>query len=769
MAQRVQVQDLPDAPGLQPTVRSGGQYSVAVQQAGSNKMMDLAASLSKINPMLQNYAGIQRVQGAIGEQDAMKVSDADIVGQIKGSRSSGGSLSQALGIENRNRAFRNTLIKRAVNNDLLPAMKAESDTLLDVEKYKDNKSFLQAVDDFTKQKWEDFAGQIGEEAATSDGASVVWNSITGPFKADMLAQYDKKKEDFIEYAQEEETGLELDAFTQKQIDPATGQVIPFDPSGLGKIAQNREKLMKEAGITDKKTRNVILLNSYARQVDALIAKGRYSDAERMLAAMSVIQVNGKPVFRTTDAKTVTTRLISKLSTAMKTAGTTSDADARRLESDRAERFSNSVVNTASNLRAVDSREGATDLDIKEIGDTFRRLGVPEADINGLVDQVFTGPGKPMTQFQQVLRQAANNPNYPDIVNERYYSNVDNIDRGFEASANRPIRASALTPEDIADETKILQDYLEKNPTKTWQEFERTRNYKLPDEMKTFGDNFVKGNYVFNMDEYKNVEPSLDARLDAILDEEEFDDLSSGEGRAFLESNAVFVKERVERKAVQVADLPKEERDQAIRDELKAALDEEESRFRARMNAKTSVINAEVIGRDEEGNLKFDRKTDDQVETIMKDGVAKKGNPFISRDTDFKYPTLMLADQFDNRISPSAVSQADVDADRKKMRDKKHKDQLERSLYLFGYKSWNPESVEVLDYAGMDADDVQLFGNPRELGVVTADWAKVLKKDTNGEQLTEEEKQTRDLYSKLGVFDSVTFFNFITAQDNLINR
>ena len=102
MAQRVQVQDLPDAPGLQPTVRSGGQYSVAVQQAGSNKMMDLAASLSKINPMLQNYAGIQRVQGAIGEQDAMKVSDADIVGQIKGSRSSGGSLSQALGIENRN-------------------------------------------------------------------------------------------------------------------------------------------------------------------------------------------------------------------------------------------------------------------------------------------------------------------------------------------------------------------------------------------------------------------------------------------------------------------------------------------------------------------------------------------------------------------------------------------------------------------------------------------------------------------------------------------
>lgn len=768
MAQRVQVQDLPDAPGLQPTVRSGGQYGVAVQQAGSNKMMDLAASLSKINPMLENYAGIARIETAIGQDEALKVSDADVMDKIKGSRSSGGSLSQALGIENRNRAFRNTLIKRAVNNDLLPAMKAESDTLLDVEKYKDNKAFLQAVDDFTKQKWEDFSGQIGEEAATSDGAAVVWNSITGPFKADMLAQYDKKKEDFIEYAQEEETGLELDAFTQKQIDPATGQVIPFDPAGLGKIAQNREKLMKEAGITDKKTRNVILLNSYARQVDALIAKGRYSDAERMLAAMSVIQVNGKPVFRTPAAKTVTTPLISKLSTAMKTAGSTSDADARRLESDRAERFSNSVVNTASNLRAVDSREEATDLDIKEIGDTFRRLGVPEADINGLVDQVFTGPGKPMTQFQQVLRQAANNPNYPDIVNERYYSNVDNIDRGFEASANRPIRASALTPEDIEDETKILQDYLEKNPTKTWQEFERTRNYKLPDEMKTFGDNFVKGNYVFNMEEYKGIYRQLDGRIDAIAFdkelEEEYSAAVKGDAQAFTQSNIVFINKRVERKAKEVADLPKEERDQAIRDEIEAALDEEEARFQARVNARTSILRAKVIATDSEGNPKFERQTPSQIKAIEKGGVAER-DYFFSNDKDFKYPSLIAADKSDNPSVPQSV----VDADRDKMIEKNQTEQLKRSLYRFGYTRWTPKSVDLMEKTALDADDVRLFGNPRELQTVTSDWVKVLLKDTTGEQLSDEEEATRTLYNKLGIFDETSFRIFIDAQSQFLDR
>jgi hypothetical protein len=752
---RVQVQDLPDAPGLQPTVRSGGQYNVAVRQAGRNKLMDLADALSTVNPMLKDYAGIQRVQGAIGEQEAMKVSDADIYASLK--ETDKGLFDKFSGIERRNRAFNNTLIKRAVNNDLLPAMRAESDSLLDLDKYKDNASFLQAVDEFINNKWTDFAGQIGDEAATSEGAKAVWNSVTGPFKADMLAQYDKEKDAFIEYGQEEELGLELDAFTQKQIDPTTGEVIKLDTAGLGKIAQNREKLMKEAGITDRKTRNAILLTSYSRQVDALIAKGRYSDAERMLAAMNVIQINGKPVFRTGDAKAVTTPLISKLNTATKTADT-------RDESDKAERFSNSVVNVSSNLRAVGSREEATDLDIKEIGDTFRRLGVPEAEVNALVDQVFTGPGKPMTQFQQVLRQAANNPDYPDIVNKRYYDNIDKIDLGFDRAANRPIRASALTPEDIEDETKILQDYLEKNPTKSWQEFERTRNYKLPDEMKTFGDNFVKGNYVFNMDEYKGIEKSLDKRLDIILDEDAFEDVSSGEGGAFLESNAVFVKERVERKAIEVADLPKEERDQAIRDELKAALDDEEARFRARMNAKTSILRAQIKGYDAQGKAVFQRQTADQVKRIEKQGVAERDD-FFSDDKDFKYPSLMLADKFENPSVPQTV----VDEDRDKMVEKNQTDQLKRSLYRFGYTSWNPKSVEVMEKARMDADDVRLFGNPRELQTVTSDWVKVLLKDTTGEQLSDEEEATRTLYNKLGIFDETSFRIFIDAQSQFLDR
>lgn len=57
--QRVQVQDLPEAPSLQPTVQSGGQYNIAVRQAGRNSLLDLADTLKQVNPALKTYGALQ--------------------------------------------------------------------------------------------------------------------------------------------------------------------------------------------------------------------------------------------------------------------------------------------------------------------------------------------------------------------------------------------------------------------------------------------------------------------------------------------------------------------------------------------------------------------------------------------------------------------------------------------------------------------------------------------------------------------------------------
>ena len=745
---RVQVADLADAPKLQATIQSGGQYSVAVQRAGSNKMLDLADALSKINPTLREYTAVQGLQDQIGEKEAMQVADADIYKNLKGQDAT--FFEKIAGIDRRNRAFNNTLIKRAINNDLIPSMKAESDALLDLDKYKDDKSLLAATDEFMQKKWEDFSAQVGNEAATSEGARALWNAVTGPFKADMLAAYDKKKDDFIAAGQQEELGLELDAFAQKRIDPATGEIIKLDTAGLGTIAQNREKLMKEAGITDRQLRNEIIVNSYARQVDALIANGRYADADRMIAAMSVIKINGKPIFRSTSAKKFITPLVKSLNQALKTADNQSAAEARRIEGEVGDRFANSVVNISANLRAVDNREEATDLDIKEIGDTFRRMGVPESEIASLTDQVFSGVGKPLDQFQQVLRQAANNPNYPDIVNTRYYDNTDKIDRGFEAAIKRPIRASALSPEEVDVESKALQSFLEKNPGKTWRNFEATRNYRLPDEMKALGDNIVKGDYVLKMDVYTNVEGTLDSRLDTILDEDMFDEVSAGEGRLFVDSNAKFIKRRLEQKAKEVADLPKEERDAALDKERDAAIEEEAQRFRARLTAMQSAIKMN------------DGITAEEREEIVKEGKAEYDT--WGWNDDFEYKTLQARDLNPN-ASPSFTK---IREEREQMKEKGHENQLKRSLFEYGYNSFTAESADELREVGMDVDEVKLFKDENELGVITANWARVLRKEEDGEALTDDEKDTRSLYNKYGIFNGDSFFKFVQAQQTLSN-
>lgn len=744
--QRLQVQDLADAPNLQATIQSGGNYRVAVQQAGDNKMLQLARSLEKVNPILQNYGAIQDIQGEIGTKKALAVDDAQVMEELK--NSDPGSFLTA----QRQKAFRNTLLKRSINNDLLPSMKAEADNLLDVEKFKTQEEFKEAVNAFVKGKWEDFSAEVGNDIAGTDAAKILWNHVVEPYKLDMNASYDKKMDEAIAYGQEQEFGLELDAFTKKRIDETTGEVIKLDVAGLGDIAENREKLLKEAGITDKKARNAIIINTYGRQVDALIANGRYADAERMLTAMSVIKVNGKPIFRTTDAKTVVTPLVNKLNTALRMADSTSSTTARQAKAEKDERFSNSVVDVISTLRAVDTREEATDLDIKEMSNVFRRLGVPEGDVNGLVDQVFNGPSKPMAQFREVLRQAGNNSNYSDEVQNRYLDNVDNINRGLKEAETTPIRASALTPEEITKEKAVLQQYLEKNPGNTWRDFARTRNYRLPDEMKAYGDELVKGDYVLEMEIYKNVNKSLDSRLGVILGSDDYEDVNKGEGDVFVDSNAKFIKERLERKALEVADKPEAERNQALDDELNAALSEEEERFKARLDAKQSSISVDKP------------LTEAEIKKIIKDGKAER-DFWFSNNNDFEYVSLVAADASDN---PS-VNVSTIKKEREDMFEKERTSQLKRSLFHYGFDSWTPKSIDMLEKSRMDADDVKLFKDLPEMNQVAREWAVVLNKDLKGETLTDDEKETREIFNALGIYNEPSFASFINAQNVLLDK
>ena len=82
--ERVQVQGLGDVvPGIQPTIQRGGQYAVQVQRAGRNKLMDLADSLSQINPLLQQYAGVAEQEAQMFEEELSRKSPEEVQAMLK--------------------------------------------------------------------------------------------------------------------------------------------------------------------------------------------------------------------------------------------------------------------------------------------------------------------------------------------------------------------------------------------------------------------------------------------------------------------------------------------------------------------------------------------------------------------------------------------------------------------------------------------------------------------------------------------------------------
>jgi len=82
-SRRVQVSDLAAAPKLQPTIRSGGQYTVAVQQAGRNKLLDLADALKQVNPILKEYGGIADIQFEKYQQELQQLKPEQLQAELK--------------------------------------------------------------------------------------------------------------------------------------------------------------------------------------------------------------------------------------------------------------------------------------------------------------------------------------------------------------------------------------------------------------------------------------------------------------------------------------------------------------------------------------------------------------------------------------------------------------------------------------------------------------------------------------------------------------
>ena len=319
--ERVQVQGLGDAvPGISPTIQRGGQYSVQVQQAGRNKLMDLADALGQVNPILQQYGQLQKVQEQIGIEEAELIEDQNIIKEAQRAHKRGGSGGfSPFAAANRERAKRDHLIKRYVDAKMLPNLQAKVPQLLNPSNYKNEAEFLDTVQTEIDTEWGNLATEVGSDFANSVAAKAVWNSVANPFKNKLRLQYQQAEDDFLAQSNVDAAGLVLgDLHKQKE---------EVSQEELAAVATNMDNRLAEdvPGLTPAE-RTARIVSAYQTQAESLYAEGKYRDADKLLDNLKGLEVNGVRIFDTGSSLETLNRTRAKINTQIKQLDQQDDSD-----------------------------------------------------------------------------------------------------------------------------------------------------------------------------------------------------------------------------------------------------------------------------------------------------------------------------------------------------------------------------------------------------------------------------------------------------------
>jgi len=757
MAERVQVQGLGGAvPGISPTIQRGGQYAVQVQQAGRNKLMDLADALGQVNPMLQQYGQLQQVQEKIGVERASLVEEQNVIAELKKQKDVDGF--SVLATTNRDRAYRDALLKRHINNTMLPSLQAKATDLVNAETYKTQADFGKALDDSLSAEWDNLVGQVGEGVANTTAARALWSTVTTPYKNELALKYERARDEVILNNEVQELGLNLSASTKPMIDPASGRVVPMDTSNLQNIAQLADdRLAEDLPQLSNEDRSKTLVSAYATELDNLYASQRYTDASRMLAALKVIKVNGVPVFNTTQAKSVLNPIEAKLNNKLLSLDEKRDTKVGR-------RFSNKVVTVLGNIKNIDEQEQLSDVTAEEIKDTFISLNpnLTMEQLDAEVNNLFNGTASPVQLYNQRLRELANTSG--DEGEFLYYENVDDIRDGYETALQFPFDPIPLTK---PNREKLVDEYIKYNNKtgKSATEFlreEYNNSIKISSvpELKVKSDELMAGEYVKDKSIYRSVRERLTSDLKVIDQQNEKDGIELDYGN-FKELAADAIEKQLVAKAKELSgpefDKTREAELQAFSDRL---LQDEKARYEG-------IVKAKLISADIEGLTESEIKRIEETVPSKEDSLRNKGALLYKSLGETK--TRKLGRRAGRTLySAGRIDRDLINEDRELMIKNRDKKDLRLSLFRHGFDGYSADSARILEEAGMDYMDVKLFGNDQEFRNLIGRWDPVLKKDITNQPLTAEEKAIRAEFQSFGVYDKLTMAQFDASQLGLLN-
>ena len=729
--ERVQVQGIGDvAPGIQPTIQRGGQYAVTVQRAGRNKLMDLADALGEVNPILQQYGQLQQVQEQIGVERAEAVEEQNVIQELKklGDKDINGF--HPLARYNRDRAYRDVLLKRAINNSVIPKMQTDADDLLNLDKYQTREEFDANIDEYINQQWTDFSNEVGNTAASSVAAKSLWNTVTAPYKNKLSIAYEQKKQQAVEQGLQDELTLTLSNVTRDK---------GFDTAILADVADNFEQLFADSGV-DKTQRNKLMIDGFAANVDQLYAQRRYNDAKRLLDSMGTIRVNKKPVFATKEAVRQLTPLLSKVNT--KLAEVSNQSTAQRSDVLKGRIYS--VL--SSGVRDREDMPASKLITLRSIF-TSMNPEMQQEQVDQYIDKVFAGTGDIGQNLLNVLDEVAATEG--DLASSLYFKINDDVIRDYEQ-----IKGIGITPIAITEETmpEVLEDfraYVKDNDEEVdpWKGYLSREGGRIPkfQELIDESERLTAGNYVLKKEYYTNIANQVLSNLSAVDNQLKDSEITLDDRSYFYNSGAVsFIKNKVKEEAFRLQDQDEDVRDAALQDLTNELVQKERQRYEGL--AKASAI---TFGDEPAAKIPLEKRV----------GVTK------AEELQKKYKTIFPESLLEQKRKEIPFFRRDIEADRKRMFTDDDIQPLAISLTRYGYASFDSESYKMLQKANLDADDVQLFGTLGELNRMYLEFYDVLQKDLERQPLSAEEQKVKETYQGLGIYDVPSLDAFRKTQES----
>lgn len=750
-----------EVPGIQPTVGGLGQYSVGQRRAAAvpvprSKALDLADTLNAFMGVAKSYGGLQKQQEQIGLEQAQLVEEQNIVAELKKQKDVDGF--SPLATTNRDRAYRDALLKRHINNTMLPSLKAQAADLINAETYRTQADHSKAVDGMLSNEWDNLVGQVGEGVANSTAGKALWSMVTSPYKNELSLKYEKARDEVILNNSTQELGLQLSVATKPIVDSATGRVIPLDTSNLQTIAENTEaRLSEDLPQLSNTDRNKVLVSAYATEVDNLYAQQRYTDASRMLAVLKATKINGVPVFNTTQAKSVLNPIEAKLNNKLLSLDEKRDTKVGK-------RFANRVVSVLGNIKNIEERDQLSDISAEEIKDSFVSLNpnLTAEQLDAEVDNLFNGTASPIQLFNQRLRELANSSG--DEGEFLYYENVDDIRDGYEAALQFPFDPVPLTKE---NRESIVEEYVQywKKEGKDAKEFLKDKynnSIKLSQipKLQATSEELMAGEYVKERPVYTDVRDRLTSLLKVIDQQYEEDGFELDYGN-FKETASDAIEKQLVTKAKELSGPEfNETRDTKLQSFVEGLLQDGRARYEGIVKAKSVALDIAPL-------TEAEVKRIEGIEPSKEDAVRNKGAILYKSLGETK--TRRVGRRGERTVYTSGkIDRALINEDRQLMMKNRDRKDLKLSLFRHGFDGYSADSAKILNESGMDYMDVKLFGNDQEFRNLIGRWSPVLQKDITNQPLTAEEKAIRDEFQAFGVYDNETMLKFDASQSGFLN-